>query len=210
MNMQFLNSTQNIQYNRFTQSNSYSQSLPTMMSRRKNIPMSNIAPIVASSKNVPLPNDSSTPKMVWGPAIWFLLHTLAEKIKEDAFLNIRVELLNNIYAICTHLPCPICSEHAKEYLGKINFNTITTKVQLKYMLFNFHNEVNNRKGYPIFNIDELNEKYLKANTINIIQNFMIHFKDKHRSPKLMADDLQRARIASSLQEWFRTNIIYFD
>jgi len=208
--MQFLNSTQNIKYNGSTESNSYSQPIPSMMSRRKMIPMSNVAPITTSSKNGPPSNDISAPKMIWGPAIWFLLHTLAEKIKEDAFLNIRVELLNNIYAICTHLPCPICSEHAKEYLGKINFNTITTKLQLKYILFNFHNEVNKRKGYVIFNIDELNEKYLKANTINIIQNFMIHFKDKHRSPKLMADDLQRARIASSLQEWFRRNIIHFD
>ena len=94
--------------------------------------------------------------------------------------------------------------------NKINFNSIRTKDDLKILLFQFHNEVNQRKGYPIFTIDELNEKYVNANTVNIIHNFMIHFKDKNRSPKLIADDLQRARIAVILREWFQKNIIYFD
>jgi hypothetical protein len=89
-------------------------------------------------------------------------------------------------------------------------NSIRTKEDLKLMLFNFHNEVNKRKGYPIFTIDELNNKYIYANTVNIIHNFMFHFKDKNRSPKLIADDLQRARIASYLTGWFQQNIMYFD
>ncbi len=149
-------------------------------------------------------------KMLWGSAIWFLFHTMAEKIKDDLFSSLRVDLLNNIYSICVNLPCPICSTHAKEYLDKINFNVIQTKQDLKLMLFHFHNNVNKMKSYPIFLLEELDEKYSKANTMNIIHNFMYYFKDKNRSPKLIANDLQRQRTANVLKEWFSKNIQHFN
>jgi hypothetical protein len=207
MNMQFLNSQSNTPYGK---SSVASQSNVTMLTRRRtfNFPIqtSNILQNTESNKIEEPPK----PTMLWGPPIWFLFHTIAEKVKDDDFSNIKNELLNNIYSIATHLPCPVCSTHATEYLNKINFNSIKTKNDLKILLFQFHNEVNKRKGYPIFTIDELNEKYSTANTVNIIHNFMIHFKDKNRSPKLIADDLQRARIATYLIDWFQKNIIYFD
>jgi len=204
--MQFLRSTQNIPYVS-TNSNIPNQSLPNMLSRRRGI---QLQPYINPTVNIPVKESEPNPKMIWGSAIWYLFHTLAEKVKPESFSYIRIELLNNMYAICTHLPCPVCSEHAKEYLNKINFNTIITKEDLKNMLFTFHNVVNQRKGYRQFTIEELNEKYSNANTVNIIQHFMVHFKDKHRSPKLMADDLQRSRIAIVLQDWFRKNIGEFE
>lgn len=205
MNMNFLNSSQNLPYKSISQ--------PTqpivMLSRRRQITVPKSLPVNVPVVQTPVV-EPPKPTMIWGPAIWFLLHTLAEKIIPTYFLSIRSELLTNIYSICTHLPCPVCSEHAKEYFGKINFNSIQTKDDLKLMLFQFHNVVNQRKGHPIFTIDELNTKYIQANTVKIIQNFMVHFKDKHRSPKLIADDLQRARIAVSLKEWFQKNIHCFE
>ena len=149
-------------------------------------------------------------KMKWGEPTWFLLHTLAEKVKNDSFSHIRIELLNTIYTICTNLPCPDCSAHAKNYLDSINFNTILTKHDLKQMLFNFHNELNAKKKFTIFTQEELDMKYQTANTINIIYNFMDSFLDKHRSPQMIANDMFRRRIAGKLGEWFNTNIIYFD
>lgn len=177
-----------------------------MMMRRRYVAVNTLPP---PEKKTIVPEEPK-PKMIWGAPIWFLFHTLAEKVKEEHFQSIRTELLNNIYAICNNLPCPICSTHAKEYMDSINYNTIKTKTDLKNMLFHFHNEVNKRKGYELFPISELDEKYSKAITMNIIQNFMIHFQDKHRSPKLIASDLMRTRIAATLKEWFRKNIVYFD
>jgi hypothetical protein len=58
-------------------------------------------------------------------------------------------------------------------------------------------------------VEAFNEKYSKAVTVNIIQNFMIHFQDKHRSPKLIASDLQRTHIARELKDWFQKNIGHF-
>jgi hypothetical protein len=97
-----------------------------------------------------------------------------------------------------------------QYLNKINFNTITTKDELKNMLFIFHNEVNQRKGYPFFPFDQLHEKYSIAVTNNIIVYFMSHFSDRARSAKLLADDLVRAQLCKVLKEWFNTNITAFD
>ena len=168
---------------------------------------SNITIVPTPSPETPSPTPK---KMKWGEPTWFLLHTLCEKVKTDSFASIRSELLYNIYTICTNLPCPVCSDHAKQYLNSINFNSILTKQDLKIILFNFHNQLNAKKGFPIFTENDLNEKYSKANTINIIYNFIDSFLDKNRSPQMIANDMFRRRIASKLGEWFTNNIIHFE
>ena len=147
--------------------------------------------------------------MKWGEPTWFLLHTLAEKIKSDNFIIIRNDLLDAIYSICTNLPCPDCANHAKTYLDAINFKLIKTKDHLKRVLFDFHNSVNSRKGYPIFSFEELNTKYKNAVTINIIHNFMFYFEDKHASPRMISNDMYRKRISNNLKIWFDKNIQHF-
>ena len=155
----------------------------------------------------PTPPDK---KVKWGEPTWFLFHTLSVKIREYEFTYIRAELLNQIYAICINLPCPDCANHAKMYLDGINFNTIQTKHDLKWFLWSFHNSVNQRKGYPIFSFDDLDEKYSPAITKNIIQNFMFHFSDRSRSIKLLPTDLHRQRLCVNLKTWFNANIARFE
>jgi hypothetical protein len=200
--MNFLNKTQNVIYDR--KNDLPKNNIPNMFQMTRRI----IPPPVVQQQIQP-ESEPEAKKMLWGPAIWFFFHTLAEKVKEESFSSIKAELLNNIYAISVNLPCPMCATHAKEYLDKINFNSIQCKDDLKNMLFQFHNEVNKRKNYPLFSRDELDEKYSKAVTVNIIKNFMFFFKDRSRSPKLIANDLQRTRIATILNTWFSTNIQHF-
>jgi hypothetical protein len=147
-------------------------------------------------------------KMIWGEPTWFFLHTIAHKVRD--FNAVRVQLLGIIYQVCTNLPCPMCSQHAKTYLDSINFNTIQTREQLKQMLFTFHNVVNTRKGYSLFSSNELDAKYALAVTRNIFSNFIGHFKDSHRSPGMIADDLFRSRLALNFIAWFNTNRMQFD
>jgi hypothetical protein len=157
------------------------------------------------------PHVENVPKKVkWGEPTWFLLHTLSVKVKESEFKNIRIDLLNRIYAICTNLPCPDCANHAQKYLDNINFNTIQTKEDLKMLLFIFHNHVNIKKGYPLFPYEKLDEKYSLAITNNIIKNFMVHFSDRNRSLKLLAGDLQRSQLCIILKNWFNEKITCFD
>jgi hypothetical protein len=163
-------------------------------------------PMVLDKPNI---DETTKPKMKWGPPIWALLHTLAEKVNENDFSKIRKSLLDTIYVICSNLPCPDCANHAKQYMDGINFDTIVSKDQLKNLLFQFHNSVNVRKGVPLFPRDQLDPLYSRGNLINIIQIFMEHFRDKHRSIRMIANDFHRSKIADKLQVWFQTNIQYF-
>ena len=168
-------------------------------------------PVVAISEQPIQQSIENPPKKVkWGEPTWFLLHTLSIKVKESEFKSVRVELLNRIYAICINLPCPDCANHAKNYLDSINFNTIQKKEDLIIMLYNFHNSVNKRKGYPFFNYNQCNEKYSLAITNNIIRNFMVHFSDRNRSLKLLASDLHRTQLCDALKNWFNEKISCFD
>jgi hypothetical protein len=149
-------------------------------------------------------------KMKWGEPTWFLLHCLAEKVKEDVFPYIRLELLNVIFTICANLPCPDCANHASEYLKSINYKMIQTKEQLKNVLFSFHNMINVKKNMPIFPREQLENKYRNMIFIPTIYAFMEHFQDKHKSIRMIANDFYRARIAEQLKIWFNTNIQNFD
>lgn len=172
------------------------------------------APVIPSGTLIRNRNtDIEAPKkkpMKWGQPTWFLFHTLAEKVKDENFSQIRKELLDVIYTICVNLPCPTCAVHATQHMNGINYSTIQTKQQLKDMLFAFHNTVNGRKEFPLFDYSDLDAKYSAANTVAIIQNFMMHFEDKHASIHMIANDLHRARIAKILKKWFNENIQYFN
>ena len=167
------------------------------------------------TKSVPVMQQPTNPevkpesKMTWGEPIWFLFHTLAQKVKPDAFPHIRVELLNNIYAICANLPCPVCANHAIEYLNKINFNTIRTKDELILVLYGFHNDVNQRKNMPMFDFDELDKKYTVAVTVNIIQYFMTTFEKKSKNVKNPTQEFTKKNLITVLKKWFNNNIQSF-
>ena len=148
-------------------------------------------------------------KIKWGEPFWNLFHVLAEKVNESEFQRIRVDFLNFIYLICSNLPCPDCTTHAVHYLNGINFNTITNKEELKNMLFDFHNSVNARKGYPLFPRDELDNKYRSGNTSVIIDTFLFHFKSRPYSVRLFTDTLHRDRVMKNIVSWLETNISCF-
>lgn len=149
-------------------------------------------------------------KIKWGRPTWRFFHTIAHKIKPEHFKQVRKDMLDIIYSICCTLPCPVCAEHAKQYMNSINFNTIQTKDELKTMLFDFHNIVNARKNYAPFNRDEVDSTYSQFNTIAVAQEFMFYYKDKQRSIKMVADDLMRSKIAVNIQNWFNNTIQYME
>ena len=59
-------------------------------------------------------------KGVWGPAIWYLFHTLSFKIKAVHFHEIKDELLGHFISICNNLPCPECTEHAQQEIKHLD------------------------------------------------------------------------------------------
>lgn len=152
----------------------------------------------------------SAKSMSWGEPTWFFFHTIAEKIKEDKFDSIKDELLNIMYTICANLPCPDCASHASEYMKGINFNATRTKQHLKELFYSFHNTVNEKKGFERFPYENLDEKYSKAIFVNIVQNFLNHFKNKHSSIHMIANDLHRSRVVNNVKNWLIQHMDYFD
>ena len=182
--------------------------------RKMNIPTfsNNIPPLQTPTYYNPRTIIQSQPessKMSWGEPTWFLFHTLAQKINEVYFQEIRAELLDIMYKICVSLPCPNCSSHAKQYLDGINFNTIQSKQQLQQLFFQFHNKVNENKGVPLFPFSDLEVKYSNAITVNIINNFLGVFTKKSKNIRLLADDLQRQYLIVYLKNWFQSHIQMF-
>ena len=156
-----------------------------------------------------VPEDPSKKKMKWGEPVWFFFHTIAEKVNPESFATVRVELLQLITSICRNLPCPTCSQHASTYLANTNLNTIKTKEQLIEFFYTFHNEVNKRKGFAQFPRELLREKYSKANTMNIINHFLVNLLDKSYSIRMIADDFHRKRLVVEIKKWLGNNLQHF-
>ena len=147
-------------------------------------------------------NVSNTGKVkVWGPYIWYMLHGLAEKIKDKSFHGLKNELLEHIFNICVNLPCPSCSTHSREYLQKIDFKKIKTKQELRLMLLDFHNNVNTRLRKPTFSYQQLIDKYKTVNFNNVINNFFIFFEDKHKTVNMLSNDMYTQRLSNNIRNW---------
>ena len=144
----------------------------------------------------------------WGPPIWMLFHTMAEKVKEESYPVIGQQIFAVISQICNNLPCPECTTHAKIFLSKVKPNQLKNKNDLKNLLYVFHNAVNARKNKPPYKYEDL-EKYKTAITINVFNNFVRNYNTKGNM-KLLSDTFHRSRLSLSLRKWFMTNMNHFD
>lgn len=167
-------------------------------------------PIHNYSESAPQVIATGSNGMLWGKPTWYMLHTLAEKIRPEHFIRLRGELLNVIVRICDNLPCPECANHATAYMNRINFDNIQTKGQLKLMLFQFHNSVNAKKNYPLFSFNDLDSTYGRANTTNIITNFFHHFSKTSFSGRMGTENFHRTRTVRDIKGWLRGNTQYFE
>lgn len=130
-------------------------------------------------------------KSLWGNTVWYLFHTLAYKINESHFNEIKNDIIYVVKTISTNLPCPECSYDAVNEFNKVKFDNINSKEELRLLLFNFHNHVNRKLKKPIFELSELDNKYSKANFKAIYNNFFIIFGSNSNIPQLMSATFHR-------------------
>ena len=146
-------------------------------------------------------------KKDWGNAIWFLFHTLAEKIKPEeattAELNI---LLSHITSICNNLPCPDCQQHARQTMLLANHNSITTsKETLIHFLWQFHNEVNKRTKAPFYPKESL-ELYKRAKTAEVIRHFIKIMSSTSNNAKTMLYGFHRQMYIKTFVDYIKANL----
>jgi len=144
----------------------------------------------------------------WGPSTWIFMHTLAAKIKETSFPLIGPHLILIMIQICNNLPCPECSQHARQFWSKVKTANIKTKVDLINLLFVFHNMVNKRKQLRPFKYDNL-QYYETRNVIETYNTFSQNFNTRGNM-NLINESFHRNMMVASLRSWIMGNLIHFN
>jgi hypothetical protein len=121
-----------------------------------------------------LANASGDP-LVWGPALWSILHILAAHIGHQ---GMDLDQARDIQVLVTMLPqiipCSECQAHSRTYLAAHPFepvkNVATLSIYVRTWLLTFHNAVRTQNGQPIdiTTLEQLDELY-KDETIQKCQ-----------------------------------------
>ena len=144
-------------------------------------------------------------KSEWGNAVWYLLHTLSYKLKDEYSSETSV-LYSHINSICNNLPCPDCQDHAASVLSMTNKRTVTgSKEALIHFLHTFHNMVNKKIKKPEFSREALNEKYSRANTHRVISHFIQIMSSNMNNEKLMMNSFRRQNYMNSFVMYIKQN-----
>lgn len=151
-------------------------------------------------------------RVLWGKSVWMLFHTLAAKVNVEEYKVLKYELLAILRQICFNLPCPDCAIHASRFISAVRIETIPTKDLFKSMLFQFHNQVNQRIGKQYFTIQEL-DRYEKYSLGISLQNFLTFYAKRYNGTiqaGIMSTEIKRRRIAISVKQWFGKNWTAFN
>ena len=145
-------------------------------------------------------------KKVWGNAVWLLFHTLAEKIKPEFVSTELKTIVLHITNICSNLPCPDCQKHSSLIMGQANIAAITaSKEALIDFLWRFHNNVNQRNKSALYPKQSL-DVYKRANTQNIIRNFITVMTAASNNEKTMLHSFHRDIYIKNLIQYINGNI----
>jgi hypothetical protein len=143
-------------------------------------------------------------KKVWGNAVWLLFHTLAEKLKPEYKTELGT-LVTHITSICNNLPCPDCQQHASHVMMKVNkANIASPKEALIDFLWNFHNSVNAKTKAALYPKESL-EVYSRANTLNVVKNFITIMSATENNEKAMLHGFHRGLYMKQFIEYIKNN-----
>jgi len=148
-----------------------------------------------------------SPPTIWGPAVWSLFHTFANKIPDNLPSVIYLSFFRQIKNICSVLPCPECANDATKFLANIPETRIATKENLIYELYIFHNYVNKKKQKPLFLFSNL-DIYNNSDIYSVFRHFLNNFHTRGNM-KLLTESFQRQLILKKFKSWFRMNIQFF-
>jgi hypothetical protein len=135
------------------QSTQMSTQMPTQQSTQMPTQQSNYATQMPSNQNIKYLSD---PK-VWGPKLWFILHTSAMHYPKNASDRVKEQMKNRIIALPLEIPCEVCKPHAQAFI-QLNYNNLDKITSGRRNLFefyvDFHNKVNKRYNKPIISYEE--------------------------------------------------------
>lgn len=147
----------------------------------------------------------------WGPSTWNFFHTLADKIKDEAYEKHFPILWKHLVKICNSLPCPQCSEHAGDYIRGFRHTQFKNKQVFKQFIFQFHNEVNARTKKQPAPFDILS-KYESERLSDAFNSFFLSWNDVNNRSNitLLAHSFSRKKTIHDFHIWFYSNLDIFD
>ena len=145
---------------------------------------------------------------IWGPHLWTLLHSSAEKIGSQPIKRLPAEAtriwIGLLSSLRYSLPCPVCKKHFTDYysshpIHNLNKDTITS------WLFTLHCQVNERTGKPnTITIEQLTELYNKP--INFTAHLNVLYEQMTKAIRIgwsARDDVQRTvRFLQELRRFY--------
>ena len=96
---------------------------------------------------------------VWGPALWRVLHGLAEYGHDIIPLS---EWQNLITALHTGLPCPDCTSHYQRWC---RIHPLTDSYPIRRWFLDLHNDVNRRRWVAVWTEEQLSVTYAGVDRI---------------------------------------------
>jgi hypothetical protein len=134
---------------------------------------------------------------IWGPELWMILHSSAERINTPLHQKLPKEesriWLNLLSSLRYSLPCPLCKKHYTNYYSSTPI-TVFNREFIRNWLYNLHCQVNSRtdKNNTI-TIEQIPELYSKP--FNFSRHFNIVIEQMNKALRIgwsSREDIQRS------------------
>lgn len=104
-----------------------------------------------------------TSKEVWGPPLWRLLHSLAERLGRQTIpllvTDERRAWASLLKMVGQVMPCLACRTHFREWSGRKPADGYTQREGAREWLWALHNEVNTSRGVTGPTLDQMPDLY---------------------------------------------------
>ena len=152
-----------------------------------------------------------TTKQEWGNVCWYLFHSLSFKLKDNQD-HIVSELMSLCHNVALNLPCPDCSEHAKQTFNaaKKSGVQITNREEMQRFWWQFHNIVNRRLKKHAMTFEEAQQMYSKARLFNIVNRFVEVFGRNVPGERSMMYTMSRRNAVGKMFDFIKANQASFD
>ena len=124
-----------------------------------NVPFS--IPSATEPVSIQLPSGDTHPAISnasWGPALWMILHSTAERIGSQPSTKLPQEESRIWFGLLQRLryalPCPQCKKHYSQYMATNPIIRIQKDI-IRTWLFQLHEQVNQRLSKPSFPVESL-------------------------------------------------------
>jgi hypothetical protein len=133
---------------------------------------------------------------IWGPNLWMILHSAAERIGTSHIKLPQEELRiwTGLLSSLRHsLPCPVCKKHFTAYFSSTPVKTFNREF-IRNWLYNLHCQVNDRtEKENTITIEQIPEIYSKP--FNFSAHFRVVAEQMNRALRLgwsSRDDIQKS------------------